>query len=636
MWIGNTNRRVLVDKVVENLLNEVSEVSYTLTVPPGFGERFVPQQIVGELKSSTKNPRVAFIALDEISSVDELLCQIGEQWSESNAWRKKHRSLGEVLSYFRDGDRQNIVVMSRFHKLLDFADEAILQSLRDAENATDIKTVVVSVYPLDWIKAEWESKNRALKLSDFGYEHSDRCCEKIPLSEFISQYSTHRDTSIPVELIKKSFSWAGGVPQHVNEIIEYWIDQGYKELSPKIETDLLSVAKRKASRFAKMLDKENDSKFLDLVVEAYMPPVNEIALNQFKIHPWGRLFVDENGLCSDALGECCVDQRIRHAINTYDENDPYTRQIYLAKDAYNRNQFSEASKLLESCADTINQTSISLLLQHSRIMDAFVGRGVDADWKSVIRLVGDARKIVEKSDIKTTDKRRLEIRYDELIELSKTVLEAHKGGSRRIVDSLTASDDCPESARAALTLLLLQLESAKSTRGNTEAISKAISMPEQIYRVWANWALNLDYNCVPNDSANWEKTSNNWAAVKKSELRIPKAGGKFPGFAVFAFYCVAKLAESASEELKNHAPFPDIDSLKKNQFVFDWRNDPAHASVVFDTKNRNKYLQLTEDWFGKLCQVFPPACLEVDDLHLNVRPLPVVSENQAVCKLVWG
>ena len=215
-------------------------------------------------------------------------------------------------------------------------------------------------------------------------------------------------------------------------------------------------------------------------------------------------------------------------------------------------------------------------------------------------------------------------------------MEAARGGSRRIVDSLTSSDDCPESARAALTLLLLQLESAKSTRGNTEAISKAISMPEQIFRVWANWALKLDYNSAPDDSTNWEKTSAAWRDMKKGELRAPEVGAPFPGFLVFACYCVSKLTESTNAELQNHSPFPDIESLKKNQFVFDWRNDPAHASVVFDTKNRNRYLDLTEDWLGKLCQVFPPASLKLDDIYVNVKPLPVVREDQAVCKLVWS
>ena len=97
MWIGEANYELLVKKTVGNLLDSNSGVSYTLVVPPGFGESYVPAEIAKQLAASETNPLVAELKLDSIRSVKDFCRAIDDQWSGKRS-ESEFGSLGEVLN----------------------------------------------------------------------------------------------------------------------------------------------------------------------------------------------------------------------------------------------------------------------------------------------------------------------------------------------------------------------------------------------------------------------------------------------------------------------------------------------------------------------------------------------------------
>ena len=72
------------------------------------------------------------------------------------------------------------------------------------------------------------------------------------------------------------------------------------------------------------------------------------------------------------------------------------------------------------------------------------------------------------------------------------------------------------------------------------------------------------------------------------------------------------------------APVSTFDELEKNQFLFDWRNDPAHSVAIFNKKSREKFLQLVENWLSCQCLVHPDGATCLETLRDSLRPLPLL------------
>src|SRR5262245_56207475 len=128
----------LLSKIVDDLLDPSSARSWTLVVPPGCGEAYVPAQLVERLKKHATKPHIAAVKADRIRRKSELLNELSRQWGDNgtrhtpNISDRPEAGIKDVLSALDRGERKRILVISRFHRILEWIDESILQDLREA------------------------------------------------------------------------------------------------------------------------------------------------------------------------------------------------------------------------------------------------------------------------------------------------------------------------------------------------------------------------------------------------------------------------------------------------------------------------------------------------------------------------
>lgn len=641
MNIGQANEAQLITRVVESLTDRSSVSSWTVVVPPGFGEMYVPNQIAKRLRNHPENPRLAFVKADRITTKADLLRQLYKQWNDDGIHSKhpdaEAEDLGHVLNIFSGDERKRILVVSRFHRILDWADESILQDLRDAEQAEELQTVVVCIYRLKWIKDQWRKKGRSLLASDYGVEHTVRNVQLVSSSEIFETFKRYNGSEIPGRVIHSAIGWTGGYPELMKAVIELWVDQGRPDLTDETSRHLLNAALEKAERIATELDGEEGTRFSELITSVHLRDGDGTERERLsRAHPWGELLVDDKGLRADAVGEACLTLQVQRAISISAANDPLHTRFQSALRLYRNKQFEQVMKILGPGNGPNDTVETIVLRNHASTMDAIYDRGIDADWRGVQASVNAETDTVNTLPLKDRDKKRLRGRLDKLSSLARAAsaasTAASAAGSRRIIDFLTglAGPTAVEDHVVALTLLVLQLESAKSTRGNSDSIRKILSMPEQLFRVWAWWKLGINYYCAPNNSdATWNAADEAWSISGSNRLVRAAPGTQFSGIVAFSYFAVARLLEG--NDVVEAVPASDYDELRSQRFVFDWRNDEAHSVSIFNAKNRQKYFELVDNWLKSLCLACPHGEVERASLLTVVEPLPTLQDG----RLIW-
>jgi hypothetical protein len=634
LWIGKENRENVVDRVVENLLDHAQRRNYSLMIPPGFGEADVPREIFAALRASPGTQLVAHLKLDALNSTTKFLAALYSQWSGKRP-DNEFRTLGEVLSHFREYDRR-FIVMSRFHKILEHLDEKILVDLRDAEQAGEIQSAVACIYPLQWIKDEWKERGNALMASDYGDMHTQLSCKPLGRGEVFSHFEGYRGSKMSWNVLSMAFTWTGGIPSHMIAIVDAWIDGGCPDSTDDQYAMLYRIAIEQADQIARELDEKNEGRFRDLIIRMQSPNIREQAHHRMsQVHPWAEILLDSSGLRVEALGDACVKRKVRECIRIDSHGDPVTMAMVAGRECYEAGQFQRAWEFYSALPVQGIAAEASLIRDHSKAMAVLFGRGVDVNWTELEECIDLCRTSLSRLEIAERDKFRIERRYTQLQKLAQTVSNAAESGSRRLVDTLAGkhpSEIDAEAAMAAMTLLSLQLESARGAVSNTVAITSILSLPEQIFRIWSLWVLDLHMNLVPSNAETaWQSAANAWRLHRNDELRIPNAGEKFPGFIVFVYFAVAKLLLDNNRQAEQLLIL-NFEALQKFHFLFDWRNDPAHATVVFDTKSREMYIGICADWLRKLCDSCPVENVSFDIARDVLAPLPIV-ENRTV---LWG
>ncbi len=379
MKIGGHNEEQLIVKVIEALCDPSSRASWTLVVPPGFGETYVPNEIKRRLEDApAPKPRVALIPADRIQRKADWLARLWEQWHDRpdldvpEVFPSETAGLGDVLTHYRD-NRKKIQIISRFHRILDWVDETILQDMRDAEQAHKIQTVVVSMYPLHWIKNQWRKKGRALLASDYGVEHSLREMEALTTAELIQQFRVHEQQAIPPDIIRQVIGWTGGYPELMHAVLKEWVDRNGSELSVPLRQRLFRTAIENARRMADAIDSDADSKFRDLVVDMHLHADTDTTREKLRrVHPWGCVLLDEVGLRADAVGEACLELAMQDALRASAADDPLTSHYANCLSMYRKRQYEQASALLGEQSSPSDPLPLQLLQHHARIMRDYI------------------------------------------------------------------------------------------------------------------------------------------------------------------------------------------------------------------------------------------------------------------------
>jgi len=617
MWIGKQNKELQIDKVCADLLDDSSANNFTLVVPPGFGEAFVPSELKKRLERDRPDIPIAFVKCDSINDKQALFSTVCNQWCPGID-ASGFISLSQVVKASLGAHPRRVLILSRFHKLLDHVDSSVLVELRDLEQAGDIRTVVCCIYSLSWIKREWRERGHSLLSSDYGDVHTVYPYQ-LPAEGEIRQ---RLRSEMPMSLISSIIAWTGGVPEHVDAVAKLWRDLGCPNAASSIDDQLRNAAIEKSDAIARQLDETHESRFLDVVVDLWLPPGNSSAARKLTPHPWANFLISDTDIASEAIGEACFRIKTQRMLKLTVGNDPIGERLRFAKSAYDRRQFAQAHEISAGLVKLDQSPETVILEQHSAIMNCLVSSGIDVDWSEVHAIVVSAASVVADVIPRPTDRQRLNDRYKDLATLCGTVsrMQTRLKGSRRIVDTLS-KDISTQSA--ALAILFLAYSNAEATRSCTEAVTKVMALPEQIFRVWALWKLNLDYDFVPSGHTDtWEIASKQWKAIRGGTLSVPVAESPFSGFVVFSFFTVALVQNHP--DFCEHAPIPSFEALSKKQFVFDWRNDPAHAVAVFSRKNRDKFLAEVKDWLECLCHASTESDVSLGAIQDIFSPLPLL------------
>lgn len=617
MWIGRKNEELQIVRVFHDISDDSSSNNFTLVVPPGFGEAFIPSELKSRLQRERPELPVAFVKCDSITDKHALLSSVCRQWCPGID-TKGFTSLSQVVKASRESHDRRVLILSRFHKLLDYVDSSVMVELRDLEQAGDIRTVVCCIYSLSWIKREWRERGHPLLSSDYGDVHTVYSYQ-LPSEQEVRQ---RLRSDIPISLASSIIAWTGGVPEHVDAVAKLWLDLGSPTVTSAVEDQLRNTVIEKSDAIARQLDETRESRFLDFVVDLWLPPGNTHSASKLSTHPWATFLVRDRDIASEAIGEACFRIKTQRVLKQNVGCDLLSEQLRFARTAYERRQFAQAYEITAGLVKIDRSPETMILEHHSFIMSGLVNSGVDVDWGGMQVAVENLQGMIASIIPRQVDRQRLNDRYQDVATLCRIInrIQGDSKGSRRIVDELSKD----RSARAAtLAILFLAYSNAEATRSCTEAVTKVMALPEQIFRVWALWKLELDYDSVPSDRLDvWNVAKREWNSIKGGILNIPAAESPFPGFLVFTFFAVA--AMQACPEICERAPISSFETLSKKQFIFDWRNDPAHAIVVFSRKNRDRFLAEVKHWLECLCHAAADSDLSLAAMQEVFSPLPLL------------
>ncbi len=143
------------EKIAADLAREprAAARSWNVAIPPCFGESSFVDEVVTKLRDADSRPVVAVIEPDTLPSIDELIAQLQLQWMGSlprdcsfSAGTSQSAVLRAVFGSLPPG-RRAIIVMSRFHKVLELAESWFLGSLRSAEGQHNLRILTILPRP---------------------------------------------------------------------------------------------------------------------------------------------------------------------------------------------------------------------------------------------------------------------------------------------------------------------------------------------------------------------------------------------------------------------------------------------------------------------------------------------------------
>lgn len=637
--IGVKNQDQLVNEVVAGLLHPTYPTSWNLVVPPGFGEDTLGEQIAAKLRTHEPKPFITVLSSDSIQSVTAYVRQLRRQWSETSQIAQPIQDepadvLLQNLLGLLPTERPVIQVLKRFHKILDsLQEEWVLGALRSAEQNHRLRTVAISPYPHEELKKRWKRRGHIFSNSDYGDTHMTRIVELLSAEEILA---ICRSKGVPDHVSQYVLSFTGGYPEPFDALIENWIRMGQPPLRPEVRLEFRKTAEQRLRRFVKWLDPLNETRYRDLVIDLHYRVEAETAYDLLSYHPWKRILLDDDGLRAECVGHAAVSAAISEAIDKKAENTITSNVTERARTMYERRQYSTVLRLLEEVEHKTPQVHLQTLRAHASVMSVLYATesselGVDTDWSRLRRAVKDARKVLEKYREIIPSYSQIESRYDDLEQVSESIIIAMSGGKRRVVDILAGltGHGTPSDPKTALLLLALKAEAGRAIAGDTSACQSVLALPEQIFRVWVFWRLGVNYYDVPADyDETWQEVKKRW---RRGDPTRPQAGEQFSSFALFAYFVLAQLLRNNPND-KATALEPDFQSLDKAlSLLDDVRNDSAHALSLTNSKLRSKYFDLIDRWLDGLFSACPER-VSREELLAIIEPLPIVDEHGAV---IW-
>jgi hypothetical protein len=635
-----------IEEIVGELLHETYPTSCNLVIPPGFEQSGIVSRISEQLRSrsAASGAVVAFIEPDRLRDSSEFTAELYSQWGRQcrlprlEEAPKNHTALNSLVGWLPEG-RPAIQVISRFHKIIDCLGADVLAKIRGFEQAGKVRTLSITPLPYAELKQRVEDHTgRILTVSDYGNNPLHRCHVVKPAGiESVRAYlASHGVNGRISEFIR---GLTGGYPGALDAVLSEWIRLDRPDLRPVVRKHLFEIAMASLSRFVDWLDYKRTRSFTEQVTHVYEGIEVEQALSQLRRHPWRDVILDDDELRAEALGAASREILLGDLIAGKDPASRPQTIVDQAEGLYRARRFNAALKILDGVTEGSTAIRIKSLRLHARIMNNLYSSdgdsmGADADWSAVASGVQEAADYLQTQGKGVSDESLLLDRYNTLREVSQVISTAVRGNppTIRLVDLLAGLLD-PEQyhPREAALILVVQTETAKSILGHTTACQVALPLPEQIFRVWAFWALGLNYyraSTLPDDV--YLDANKVWKKRGRGELLRPSLGEPFPSFPSFAYYCVGVMGRCGDRPFPD-APCTDYASVDRAMASFELRNDTAHAVTLTRRPARAEFFRLVERWMDCLisrCSVKTTRA----QLTSLIEPLPLIGQNR---ELIW-
>lgn len=639
--IGVRDQAALVSEVSRTLVHMTAPTCWNLVVPPGFGPDSIASSIEKALARSEPRPLVASLNADTVETTHELVHRLHDQWSKSARLSRltgpsdiPHVALERLLASLPKGPPV-VLVINRFHKVLDSLSSAVLGTLRSFEQGPTcaIRTVTISPYPYEWLRRNWREVGIKLVTSDYGDKHAERRVSPMTVEDVCSAC---RAAEVPDAVGAAVAELSGGIPETVELLVAHWRRHSAAGFAPKLRDEMRTVAVRSMRYLVKLLDSPGESRYRDLVIDLYKRREPERVGYELSFHPWSKGLVAEDGcsLVTDVIGAAAVEAEVFEVVSGQREDALPDASFERALRLYRLGEYAHAADLLGGSPLTRDHHA-GLLRAHADVMRALYGPegvGADSNWAAIARALSSAEKVLDAaSNAGLAGLDLVRDRYSDLGTLAESICAASRGGETRIVDALGGLRGSRVDRRAAIVLLEVQFRLARRVAGPSRAVQLVTPLPEQIARLWSYWLLGLDESCAPEQDAAepvWQLVEAHWP---RKPLVRAEPGSRFSA-AVFAYYShAAFVLQGLDPELALEADFSALDRALS---VYDARRDPAHAYARVSSRVRDSYFGLIDRWLERLFLVGkhldPGRFVSRADLLACVRPLPLVLRDDSV------
>ncbi|MBV9124551.1 MAG: hypothetical protein JO112_14430, partial [Planctomycetes bacterium] len=358
----------LVDRIAKDM-DGPHPSCWDAILPPGFAEERFSEQLERRLRGLVCQPRVAVRGADHTNpSIRAFIQALHWQWTETpSPPNPLHRSADLYfdmlfgLPELRSSKRPLILVLKRFHKVLDNLDKWVLGKLRTEEQARRLHTIVITPLPLSSLKKRWESHKHYFSTSDYGDSRHALVTAEAPNP--VEVIRACQDLSIPDAVADYARKLTGGYPEPLAAVLEWWDKQGRPELVPRTRGEMLDVARSQFATFVEWLDPLEDGQYRDQVINLYHQVNPEEARDAFHNHPWREVVLEEDGLRAEALGAAALCAALDGTVDRKMSQSFWFEVTERARRLYERGQYEAALRVLGS-------TGPDRLRPHDRVLQA--------------------------------------------------------------------------------------------------------------------------------------------------------------------------------------------------------------------------------------------------------------------------
>jgi hypothetical protein len=633
----------LVEQIAADLVGSHPSC-WDLVLPPGFGEERFAEALAHRLRADPRSPRVSARGADHSNAtIRAFVNALHRDWSETTAPPKPLSKIADqyldlLLAEMGGKERPLILILKRFHKVLDSLNKWVLGKLRTEEQARRLHTVIITPLPLTALKKRWEARRHYFSTSDYGDSRHVTETAKPPTPDEVAGNCTALE--IPDSVVDFALRLTGGYPESLAAVLEWWDKRGRPDLKPRNRAQMLELARDQLSVFVEWLDPLEDGQYRDHVINLYHGVDTDKAREAFTIHPWEHVILEDGGLRAEALGAAALKAALADTGRGTGRRSPWQDVPGRARLLYQRRQYAAAVQALKG-ADPARLTAHDRLLwAHAAVMRATHGAegdehlGEDTDCRALREALRDVRKVLAESDLglSASDQRKIEGRYEQLEGVADAICAAAavEGPFRgRLVDILAGfgpEKDC--NTRGAALLLLVKFEAGKAIAGDASACQFALSLPEQIFRIWALWKIGISYYDAPaTDDPAWEIVEAEWPAVRE-RVRRAVQHGHFPSFFAFAYFVLARArllstGNPAGVEMTFNQLASDLSTYERV------RTGSAHGIYLTSKRDRDRYFDLIDRWLTTLIAACPEKVSREELMEL-IEPLPLVNSDGIV------